>query len=275
MIRGLTRAGLGDIGDNETFIANASHYGFQAVDLNPLELIEQYGIDGSRELLHRNEVQIGAFSLDVDWRSTEAAFRKGLPSFIETAAAASELGCTRCCTYILPSTDERALTFLMQATRRIRLCSDILSNYNIRLGLEFVGSHHLRTRWEHPFIWRLDDTLEWIDTIYSGNVGLLLDSYHWHTNGLDVGDILKLRAEQIVHVHVNDSYDLPVEDLLDHERLYPGEGVINLSGFLQSLKTIGYTGVVAQEVLSFNTRGDSSGLLARSQAAFDRLFAPL
>ncbi len=81
---------------------------------------------------------------------------------------------------------------------------------------------------------------------------MLLDSYHWYTNGLSTDDLLQLRAEDIVHVHINDAKDLPIAELLDHERLYPGEGVIDLAGFLESLRKIGYKGAVAQEVLALH-----------------------
>lgn len=273
MIRGLTRAGIGDIGSDEDFIIKASQFGFQAVDLNPAGLVRKYGTEGTLEFLHRHHMQIGSFFLVVDWQSDEAKFQNGLQEFIESVVVASKLGLTRCSTYILPSTDQPPLRFLMSATRRLRLCADILGEYHIRLALEFVGSHHLRTAWKHPFIWRMDDTLEWMGLIGADNVGLLLDSYHWHTNGLGVNDILGLRAEQIVHVHINDAYDLPIEELLDHERIYPGEGTIHLAGFLQSLHKIGYEGVVSQEVMNSSVTTDSSILLGRSKEAFDRVFA--
>ncbi|WP_434749874.1 hypothetical protein [Paenibacillus amylolyticus] len=67
---------------------------------------------------------------------------------------------------------------------------DILDAYGIRLGLEFVGCHHLRTQSKNPFLWRVEDILDWIDAIQS-NVVLLVDSYHWHTNGIILRDIMK------------------------------------------------------------------------------------
>lgn len=275
MIKGLTRAGLGDIGNDVYFIEKASQFGFEAVDIDPLNLVKQYGIEGTRELLLKHQIQIGCFSLPVDWQSDEATFRRGLSKLVESAEVASKLNVTRCGTYILPSNDEQALPFFMLATKRLRLCADILGAYNIRLALEFVGSHHLRTQWKHPFIWQMDDTLKWIDMIGSSNVGLLFDSYHWHTNGLNVSDILSLRPEQIVHAHINDAYDIPIADLLDHERLYPGEGIINLSGFVQSLKAIGYEGIISQEVLNNNKNQDALTLLEKSRSAFNHLFSQL
>jgi 2-keto-myo-inositol isomerase len=272
MLRGLTRAGIGAIGNDEQYITKAAEFGFQSLDLNPLELIKHYGSDYSKQLLENKQITIGSFDLSVDWRTTEEQFREGLKSLLETAQAAVTMNCFKCCTYILPSTDENTASFMVKATRRLRLCAEILCAFGIRLGLEFVGSHHLRTHWKNPFICSMDDTLDWIDTINSKNVGLLLDSYHWHTNGLDVQDIIKLKQEQIVHVHINDAYKLPIEELLDSDRIYPGEGGINLQGFLESLQAIGYSGVVAQEVISPNNSQNSIKLLTRSKKAFDKVF---
>ncbi len=275
MIRGLTKAGLGEIGSNENFIRQAARFGFQSVDLNPLELIQQYGNEGALQLLKEHSISIGSFGLEVDWRSTEINFQEGLKPLVEMAEAAAALNCSACCTYILPSTDLPAAPFMIAATRRLRLCADILAAYGISLGLEFVGSHHLRTQWANPFVWKMEDTLEWMGAIQARNVGLLLDSYHWHTNGLTTMDLLKLKPDQITYVHINDAKPLPIEEVQDSDRLYPGEGIIDLTGFLRSLKQIGYTGVVAQEVLSYASSQSSQELLARSKAGFDKVFASL
>jgi len=273
MLRGLTGAGLGRIESDEHLIKLAGAYGFQAVDLDAASLINRYGVDQARELLASNGVVIGSIGLPVEWRTTEEAFLEGLEKLASSAAAAAALGCTSCCTYILPSTDLKAARFMALATRRLRTCAQILGAYGIRLGLEFVGPHHLRTRWENPFIWTLEETLEWIDAIGESNVGLLFDAYHWYTNSLTVADIEALRPEQIVHVHINDAPDVPVEEALDNGRVYPGEGVIDLVGFLQALNRIGYKGAVSQEILSSEAESQSPEELAqRSKAGFDKVF---
>lgn len=273
MLRGLTGAGLGRIESDEHLIKLAGAYGFQAVDLDAASLINRYGVEQARELLASNGVVIGSIGLPVEWRTTEEAFLEGLEKLASSAAAAAALGCTSCCTYILPSTDLKAARFMALATRRLRTCAQILGAYGIRLGLEFVGPHHLRTRWENPFIWTLEETLEWIDAIGESNVGLLFDAYHWYTNSLTVADIEALRPEQIVHVHINDAPDVPVEEALDNGRIYPGEGVIDLVGFLQALNRIGYKGAVSQEILSSEAESKSPEELAqRSKAGFDKVF---
>jgi sugar phosphate isomerase/epimerase len=63
-----------------------------------------------------------------------------------------------------------------------------------------------------------------------------------------VDDILRAGNAGIVHVHLNDAKAQPPEEVLDGERLMPGEGVINLNGFLQALAKIKYEGAVSVEV---------------------------
>jgi sugar phosphate isomerase/epimerase len=240
-----------------------------------LELVQQYGKDGAVQLLASHGIMLGSFGLEVDWRTTEESFRDGLQSLTQMAEAAAALNCTTCCTYILPSTDLPVAAFMIAATRRLRLCAEILGAYGITLALEFVGPHHLRTQWANPMIWTMQDTLNWMEMIQVRNIGLLLDSYHWHTNGLTSEDLLALQPHQIAYVHINDAKPLPIEELLDSDRLYPGEGSIDLTGFLRSLKKIGYTGVIAQEILAPASGQSTSELFSRSKAGFDKVFSSL
>ncbi|PZE22919.1 sugar phosphate isomerase/epimerase family protein [Paenibacillus xerothermodurans] len=273
MLRGLTYAGVGAVESDEQFIQLAAKYGFQAVDLDPSNLVERLGLEGTNELLQQNGIVLGAIGLPVEWRTTDEEFRAGLVKLTKLAAAASVLGCTACCTYILPSTDHNPAHFMAVATRRLRICAQVLGAYNIRLALEFVGPHHLRSRWKHPFIWTPAQTLDWMAAIAERNVGLLYDAYHWYTNGLTISDIRQLRADQIVHVHINDAPAVPVHEVLDNGRVYPGEGVIDLAGFLQGLHSIGYEGVVAQEILTATQPTDATeSLMQRSRAGFDKVF---
>ncbi len=274
MRRGLSGAGLGNRSSDLEWISKAAQYGFEVVDTSAAGLIEKLGSkEAAAQYLHDHSVQLGSVGLPVQWRGTDEQFQQGLANLVVEAEAAASLGGTRCCTYILPSTDLQPAHFMALATKRLRVCAEILSVYGIRLGLEFVGPHHLRTNWANPFIWTMQETLDWIDAIGSPNVGLLLDAYHWYTNEMTVEDLVVLRSDQIVHAHINDAPDVPVAEALDNGRLYPGEGVIDLIGFLGALRKIGYTGPVVQEILSATPTDQSlEELLERSKAGFDRVF---
>ena len=56
------------------------------------------------------------------------------------------------------------------------------------------------------------------------------------TAGATTDDIIHAGKDRIVHIHFDDAPNLPPEQIQDNERLLPGEGVINLTGFLQALK---------------------------------------
>ncbi|MCM3161361.1 sugar phosphate isomerase/epimerase [Metabacillus litoralis] len=273
MLRGLTKAGLGEFKDDKQLIELAAEYGFQSVDLDARSFITTFGLDRAKEILSENDVTIGSIGLSVQWRTSDDDFSSSLPNLILEAQAAKELGCSRCCTYILPSTDLKSAHLMSLAVKRLRICAEILRAYDIRLGLEYVGPHHLRDTWKNPFIWTQEETLSLIDAIGLPNVGLLLDSYHWHTTGLSSDDIANLNESQIVHVHINDAANLPVEELKDNERLYTGEGIIDLELFLKSLQKTGYKGPIAQEVLTSKQATQSiHEILRRSKAGFDRVF---
>lgn len=279
MLKGLTRAGIGSVGTLENYVRLAAENGFDAVDAGASELqelIAARGADGARAWLQdigQSRVAIGSIGLSVEWRADEAKFREGLTKLAAEAQAAEALGCKACCTYIMPSTDSPAAHYAVLVTRRLRICAQILGAYGIRLALEFIGSHHLRTIRRNPFLRTIQETLDLIDAIGEPNVGLLFDSYHWYTNELGLEDIKRLRAEQIVHAHINDAPDVPVAEALDNARLYPSEGVIDLKGFLQALRHIGYKGVIAQEILAKNPReGTAEQLVRYSKEAFDRVY---
>lgn len=160
MLRGLSKAGLGNVGSDENFIKLAAIYGFKTVDLDALSFIEQHGLEQAKALLQQHSVSLCSIGLQVEWRGTEEQFQSSLTRLAASAEAARALGCSACCTYVLPSTDMNAAHFMALATRRLRICAEVLGAYGIRLGLEFVGPHHLRTRWANPFIWTINETLD-------------------------------------------------------------------------------------------------------------------
>lgn len=276
MIKGLSTAGLGQVKNIEHLIELASKNGFGAIETSGKALrdwVETKGLAEAKSFLDQQQIIIGSIGLPVEWRGTDEQFQEGLPTLLADAKIAADFGCKSCCTYVLPATDQKPAHFMVQATKRLRLCAQILKEFGVHLGLEFVGPHHLRTAWKYPFVWTMEETLEWINVIGEPNVGLLLDSYHWYTTGGTVEDLLALDPSQITHVHINDAKDVPVTEALDNDRLYPGEGVIDLPAFLKALTDIGFKGVIAQEILTPESPIESAETLAeKSGKAFEKVF---
>ena len=132
--------------------------------------------------------------------------------------------------------------------KRFQAAAEILARSSVRLGLEFLGPLHIRKMLPYEFIWRMGEMVEFAAAC-GPNVGVLLDSWHWHHAGATLADILAAGRERIVHVHVNDARRQPPEEVRDGDRLMPGEGVIDLAGFFRALQKAGYPDAVAVEVL--------------------------
>jgi sugar phosphate isomerase/epimerase len=131
-----------------------------------------------------------------------------------------------------------------------------LGEHGCRLGLEFIGPRTLRVDKPYGFIYSMGGMLALAHAIGTGNVGLLLDCWHWYTGLGTVSDLMGLTNEDVVHVHVNDAPDgVYVGDQIDNKRALPNEtGVIDLVGFLSALQKIGYDGPVSPEPFSQSVR---------------------
>jgi len=242
------------------FVGLAAKYGFDAVDFGTggaSQLVaDRGGAAGAQDFLAEKGVALGAWGLDVEWRRDDDTFRKGMESLAEQAALMQSLHAPRCVTWMPPSSDAPSGEWRERTVSRFREIARVFADHEIRLGLEWVGPHHLRAgqpnqMGANPTVWTLPQTLDLIAEIGAPNLGLLVDCYHCHTTGAGEADIAALSDDQIVHVHVNDApQGTTPETARDGERVLPGTGVIDLAGFLRGLRAAGYAGFVAAEVLA-------------------------
>ena len=65
------------------------------------------------------------------------------------------------------------------------------------LGLEYVGTQSLLVGNRYPFVHSMAETQDLISEIGTGNVGLVLDSWHWWTANDTEADLLALTNEEI------------------------------------------------------------------------------
>jgi len=235
----------------------AAQYGFEGLHVNINEVI-RIGPEKVKEQFEAKGLIPSAWGLPVDVRGDDATFEKGLNGLPKWADVAMQLGCLRTSTYILSFSDD--LPFKENYCRhqnRLRAIGEVLSDRDIRLGLEFLGPKTLRDGHRYAFIHTMDGMLELCDDIGTGNMGLLLDAWHWYTSHGTVEDLKRLRDEHIVDVHVNDApKGIPIDEQIDNVRCLPGEtGVIDIASFLRTLHKIGYTGPVMAEPFSKKIQG--------------------
>jgi sugar phosphate isomerase/epimerase len=228
------------------FARLAAKTGFPGTDVM-LKPAMAAGAPATNQLLAELKIRPAVFDFPVEFRKDEATFQASLAQLDEAAAFAAAIHCPRMMTYIMPSSDTPKNELHKLYLQRFTESARILARHHVRLGLEFLGPLEFRKAHKYEFIWRMPDMLAFAKEC-GPNVGLLLDSWHWHHAGATTADILAAGRERIVHVHFNDAPNLPPEQIHDNQRLLPGEGVINLTGFLQALEKIGYSDALSVEV---------------------------
>jgi sugar phosphate isomerase/epimerase len=157
---------------------------------------------------------------------------------------------TRVATWLSPS--HASLTYVANFRRhaqRLREAAKVLADHGIRLGLEYVGPKTSWSAGRFPFIHTMAEMKDLIAEIGGTNVGFLLDCWHWYTAQETRADLLSLRNEDVVCVHVNDApAGVPVDQQVDNRRDLPAAtGVIDLKAFLGALVEIGYDGPILAE----------------------------
>ncbi len=228
------------------FARLAAKVGYPGVDVD-LGAAMKAGLPATNALLEELKIKPAAINLPVEFRKDDATFGKDLDQLGDAASFSAALGCPRMITWLMPSSKTPKAELRALYLKRFRACADVLARSHVRLGLEFLGPLHLRQQEPYEFIWRMPEMLAFAHECGS-NVGLLLDVWHWHHAGATTDDIIKAGKDGIVHVHFNDAPNLPPDQIRDDERLMPGEGVINLVGFLRALRQIGYQDALSVEV---------------------------
>lgn len=172
----------------------------------------------------------------------DRAFTELLERTDETVEAAGELDCQLLIP--VPSPAREGMTQQTCVTQTAAALSKMADRYGsgIRLGLEFLGMRSCSIN-------NLQAAIETISRVDRPNVGLVLDSFHMHISDSRFSDIGQLTAEQVFLVHVNDSEQGDKKRLTDANRLYPGEGAIDLKTFASALKGIGYDSYLSLELL--------------------------
>jgi sugar phosphate isomerase/epimerase len=228
------------------FARLAAKTGYLGVDVN-LGSATQDGVEKTQALLAELRLKPAVVGLPVEFRKDDAAFRESFKLLAPAARFSAAIGCPRMSTWIMSSSETPKAELWKTYRSRFSECAKVLGDHGVRLGFEFLGPLHLRARFPHEFIWRMEEMVAFAKEC-GPNAGVLLDSWHWHHAEGTAKNIVDAGKNRIVHVQVADAPKLPPEQIKDSERLMPGEGVIDFRAFFGALKKIGYADGVSPEI---------------------------
>jgi sugar phosphate isomerase/epimerase len=246
---------IGVRADQRQAIELAHKHGFESVEAQG-NFLASLNDAQAAELLTEMKTKglvFGASSLTVEFRREETPFTETLKGLPKIAAGLQRVGVTRVGTWITPGSNTQTyLQNLKQHAQRLGAVAKILKEHNLRLGLEYVATKTSRDRTKYPFLHTMAEMKELIAEIGTGNVGFMLDSWHWWQAGDTVEDILTLKGHEVTQVHLNDApAGVAKEAQLDNRRELPvATGVIDAGAFLTALNQIGFDGPVCAEPFS-------------------------
>lgn len=126
-----------------------------------------------------------------------------------------------------------------EAVKRLRYMAEKVGP-DIRISLEFCGVPTCSIN-------QFGTAYEVVKEVDLPNVGITLDTFHFHEMGSKLEDLKKADPEKIFVYHLNDCEDLPIGSCGDDKRLWPEEGVVDHASIAATLKEIGFDGVCTIE----------------------------
>lgn len=136
-----------------------------------------------------------------------------------------------------------------------------------------AARYNMRIMYE-PMAWcSMDNTLPlaWqrLQRLDQPNIGLVVDLFHICARGGDASQLDGIPADRIYEVQLCDMAEIPPQDktrlseYARHQRLLPGEGIIDVGRFVDKLKSAGYSGPVGIEVFNDDLKAQPADVAAQ------------
>jgi len=128
-----------------------------------------------------------------------------------------------------------------QGARNYRELLEIGRQIGVKPAMEFLGFvDDVNT---------IEDALEIVEKADDPDGTIVLDPFHIYRGGGSAEAIARLTAKQVAICHFNDAPTRPPRaEQHDHDRVYPGEGHLDLKRMLSLLRQIGYDGWLSLEL---------------------------
>ncbi|PZU07542.1 bifunctional sugar phosphate isomerase/epimerase/4-hydroxyphenylpyruvate dioxygenase family protein [Sphingomonas sp.] len=157
--------------------------------------------------------------------------------------------CTNCSPLASPDED--------RIVADLRELGDLAARYGITVGYEALAwARHI---FDHRDVWRI------VEKVDHPNIGILLDSFHSLSRGIPVESLREIRPEKIVFVQLADAPILSMDLLYwsRHFRNLPGQGGLDLTGYVGELLRLGYDGPLSLEIFNDRFRANSALMVAQ------------
>lgn len=139
----------------------------------------------------------------------------------------------------------------------LRELGDMAQSHGIIVGYEALAwGLHVN---DHRDAWKL------VKAVDHPNIGILLDSFHSLSRGIPNESIREIAPEKLVFVQLADAPLLDMGYLYwsRHFRSLPGQGGLDLTGYVAEILRLGYDGPLSLEIFNDRFRASSARMVAR------------
>jgi sugar phosphate isomerase/epimerase len=119
-----------------------------------------------------------------------------------------------------------------RAVEAVRQLAEYALQYDVWLAVEPIN------RYETNFLNTISGTLQFIDDVGLGNLGILPDTFHMNIEEVSLAESLRAAGERILHTQFTDS-----------NRLAAGQGHIDFRVLAEVLRELDYRGYLSAEIL--------------------------
>lgn len=157
------------------------------------------------------------------------------------------------CSNIQPA----ALDDFSRASADLAEMAERAERRGLRVGYEALAWGRHVNRWRQA--WRI------VQHADHKALGLIVDSFHTLSLGDDFAGITDLPGEKIFYVQLADAPKLTMDVLSwsRHFRNFPGQGDLDVTGFLRAVLASGYAGPLSLEIFNDDFRAAPARLMAR------------
>lgn len=233
------------IEDRVRVAADAGFTGFGLLHADLVTVRDSMGYDAFGQLLEESGIRYLELEMLVDWFRDGSAGEASLLVRRDLLAAAERLPVR----HIKAGGDFSGNPWPVAAmVADFRTLCRQVADAGTRIGIEPIAFANIRTP---------ADALRLVEEAGHPAGGMVLDVWHLGRLGLPMSVVREVPVEAIVTTELDDAVDEVVGTLLEdtlNERRLPGEGVLDVVGFIRAVRATGYTGPWGLEIISHEHR---------------------
>ncbi len=158
---------------------------------------------------------------------------------------------------VCTTTSPAAIDDTERAAADFREMAERAAKRGLRIGVEALAWSRYNNRWRQAWdiVTRADHP----------NIGLIVDSFHTLSLGDDPSGIAAIPGEKLFYVQLADAPKLSMDVLSwsRHFRNFPGQGQLDVTGFMKAVRNCGYQGPISLEIFNDDFRSTQARLTAR------------